>query len=145
MFLLLCLFLIIVFIITCNVYFTSFYVNHFELPRVWNERYKYTCLGADFQITLHMSLNRGMILMYIVIHLGFLTSKLLPRYRKIASKIGQNNSCQYTLHQCFSIPVLGTPCSAHFACLPYLTHLIELISLLGGETWTELTSWWSQS
>ncbi len=50
------------------------------------------------------------------------------------------------LEQCFSIPVLGTPCSAHLACLPYLTHLIELISLLGErETWTELTSWWSQS
>ncbi len=32
------------------------------------------------------------------------------------------------LKQWFSIPVLGTPCSAHFACLPYLTHLIELIS-----------------
>ncbi len=36
-----------------------------------------------------------------------------------------------TLEQWFSIPVLGTPFSAHFACLPYLTHLIEIISLLG--------------
>ncbi len=35
------------------------------------------------------------------------------------------------LAQWFSIPVVGTPCSAHFACLPYLTHLIEIISLLG--------------
>ncbi len=35
------------------------------------------------------------------------------------------------LDQWFSIPVLGTPCSAHFACLPYLTHLIEIISLVG--------------
>ncbi len=35
------------------------------------------------------------------------------------------------LARCFSIPVLETPCSADFACLPYLTHLIELISLLG--------------
>ncbi len=35
-----------------------------------------------------------------------------------------------TLKQWFSIPVLGTPCSAHFACLPYLTHLTEIISSL---------------
>ncbi len=35
------------------------------------------------------------------------------------------------IRQCFSIPILGTPCSAHFACIPYSSHLIELIILLG--------------
>ncbi len=31
-----------------------------------------------------------------------------------------------TLHEWFSILFLGTHCSAHFACLPYLTHSFEL-------------------
>ncbi len=43
------------------------------------------------------------------------------------------NSCSagQWVKQWISIPVLGTPCFAHFACLPYLTHLIVIISLLG--------------
>ncbi len=35
-----------------------------------------------------------------------------------------------TLQQRFSIPAIGDPCSAHFASLRYLTHLIEIISSL---------------
>ncbi len=48
------------------------------------------------------------------------------------------------LTQWFSIPVLEAPCSAHLACLPYLTHLIEIINKFS--SWlSHLPSWWSQS
>ncbi len=35
------------------------------------------------------------------------------------------------VHRWFSTPVLGSHCSAHFVFLPYLMHLIQIISSLG--------------
>ncbi len=69
-------------------------------------------------------------------------SRMTERFSWLRSKIGRNppsfpGTMKYgcrtqtlCLEQWFSIPVLGTPCSAHFACLPYLTHLIEIIRSL---------------
>ncbi len=65
---------------------------------------------------------------------------------------GGHNKCWFDLVQWFIILVLGTNRSAHFACLPYLTHLIQIISSLGDSmNWTEYLKqgrqtwwWWDQ-
>ncbi len=47
-----------------------------------------------------------------------------------------------SLRQSFSIPVLATPRSAYFACLSYLTHLIQITSSLEESSMHELCCDW---
>ncbi len=59
-----------------------------------------------------------------------ITARRVDALKKVSSFVPNWFFNNVVLKQCFSIPVLGIPCSAHFACLPYLTHLIEIISSL---------------
>jgi len=49
-----------------------------------------------------------------------------PDEPDVQTRVDENS-----LDQGFSTPVLATHCSAYCVCLPYLTHLIQILSSLG--------------